>query len=299
MSDIVKAIINGKAGGMAEQDVRQTLTDLLQAAFPGIEILFAEPTTDVTGWVRKAVADGATMVIGGGGDGTINSVAAGLAGTQVVLGVLPLGTLNHFAKDLGLPLEVEAAVQALKVGEIKAVDVGQVNDRFFLNNSGLGLYPTIVKIRESKQREGIAKWPAAIYATVKAMLRYRLLTLFVKVKDRDLERRTPIVFIGNNEYKMDGVGLPTRTGLNDGQLCLYIPHPTQRANLIWFSLKALLKGPRPGKDYDAFLAREFRIQSRHRHLSISVDGEVWEMNTPLNYQVRPGHLRVMAPAIEA
>lgn len=299
MSEVVRAIINGKAGGTASEDARRELSQLLQATFPGIQIQFTDPETDIIAWTRAAVGDGATLIIGGGGDGTINSVARTLVGTPVLLGVLPLGTLNHFAKDIGMPLDWKEAVQALAHGQMRTVDVGQVNDRIFLNNSGLGLYPTIVRIRESKQREGLAKWPAALYATIKAMWRYRLLRIFVKVKDQELERRTPIVFVGNNEYKMDGVGLPVRSGLTDGKLCLYIPHPTRLASLLWFSLRALLGGPRPGKDYDSMLATDFRIQSRHRHLGVSIDGEVYDMNTPLHYTIRPGELRVMAPAVTA
>ncbi|MEO8198904.1 MAG: diacylglycerol kinase family protein [Gemmatimonadota bacterium] len=294
----VQVMINGRAGGMGKPETREEISGLLDAAFPGVEILFADPSTNVADWAQRAVANGATLVIGGGGDGTINSVAGAVVGSKAVLGVLPLGTLNHFAKDLGIPVELEKAVDVLTKGVVKAVDVGEVNGRVFLNNSGLGLYPSIVRIRETKQREGLSKWPAAVYATMKAMSRYRMLSLFVNVDGREIERRTPIVFVGNNEYSMDGLGLPARQGMNDGRLCLYIPHPTRRASLVRFSIGALLKNPKPGKEYDAIFATSFRIQSRHRHLSVSIDGEVEDMKTPLRFKTRPGELRVMTPLAE-
>lgn len=246
MSAIVKAIINNKAGTQAKRGGQDDLASSLQVAFPGIEVTFTDPTTDVTDWTQKAVTGGATMVIAGGGDGTINAVASVLVGTQVVLGVLPLGTLNHFAKSLGMPTDIGESVQALADGQVDVVDVGEVNDRIFLNNASLGLYPTIVKIRESKQQKGVSKWPAAAYATVKAVSKYRLLTIFVKVDGKELTRRTPMVFVGNNEYEMDGVGVPSRSTLNDGQLCLYIPRATKRGRMLWFSCAHYLEDRRLG-----------------------------------------------------
>ena len=106
---------------------------------------------DVSELVRAAVRRGATVVAAGGGDGTVNAVASVLVGTETTLGVLPLGTLNHFAKDIGIPLEMEEALAVLRDGKVQHVDVGTVSDRIFINNSGLGLYPDMVFNRERRQ----------------------------------------------------------------------------------------------------------------------------------------------------
>ncbi|MEP7325902.1 MAG: diacylglycerol kinase family protein [Gemmatimonadota bacterium] len=295
MTPRYQAIINGNAGGMASPDARETLTGLLTAAFPCCQLVFPAEGDDVSALAKEAVAQGAVMVIAGGGDGTINAVASGLVHSECILGVLPLGTLNHFARDLKIPLELEPAVEVLSGGVVINVDTGSVNDRVFLNNSGLGLYPIVVELREGQQERGWSKWPAAAWATLKALARFPRLSLTVTVAGKKIVRTTPIVFVGNNEYVLDGVQVPSRATLTNGVLCLYIPHPTGPFKLLWFSVRALFGRPRTGEDFDAMLVTECVIESRHRQLSISIDGEVVRLATPLRYQVQPGALRVMAP----
>lgn len=289
------AIINGTAGRMASPDDRETLTALLAAALPGSSLVFTAEGDDPTALAKAAVGNGAIMVVAGGGDGTINAVAAALVHTQCVLGVLPLGTLNHFAKDLKIPLELGAAVEIFTTGIVQNVDVGSVNDQVFLNNSGLGLYPAVVQLREFRQEQGWSKWPAAAWATLKALTRYRKLTIRVSVEGNQIVRTTPIVFVGNNEYVLDGVQVPSRERLTGAVLCLYIPHPTSPLKLLWFSVRALFGRPRTGDDFDAMLVTECLIESRHRRLRISIDGEVTRLATPLHFQVQPAALRVMVP----
>lgn len=288
-------LLNGNAGSMGDDAARESLTSAISASFPDAEVVFMDEGSKVTELARSAVERGIGLVVAGGGDGTINAVASAVVGTETTLGVLPLGTLNHFAKDLGIPLELEPAVRVLSAGHMIKVDVGQVNDRIFLNNSGLGLYPDTVRLREAKQKSGVSKWPAAVWAAVKSLSRYRRLSLRVAVDGKRLHRLTPIVFVGNNEYEMEGVRVPSRSQLNDGKLCLYIPHPEGRLRLVWFSVRALLGKPQQGADFDALLTDQFSISSKHRHLRISIDGEVGDMATPLQYRIRPGSLRVMAP----
>jgi diacylglycerol kinase family enzyme len=290
------AIINGNAGGIGTPEARETLTSLLAAALPGCNLVFLAEGDDATALAKEAVQNGAVMVVAGGGDGTVNAVASALIDTQCVLGVLPLGTLNHFAKDLKIPLDLEPAVEVLTRGSVMSVDVGSVNGHVFLNNSGLGLYPAMVLLRESRQGQGWSKWPAAAWATLKALAHYWKLTIKVSVEGKQIVRTTPIVFVGNNEYVLDGVQIPSRERLTAAVLCLYIPHPTGRLKLLWFSVRALFGRPRTGDDFDALLVTECRIESWHRHLRISIDGEVMHLPTPLHFKVQPGALRVMVPA---
>ncbi len=130
----------------------------------------------MTAAAQIAVANGLSIIVAGGGDGTINAVAAVVAGTRTGFGVLPLGTLNHFAKDCGIPLKLDAAIDTIATGVRRWVDVGEVNDRVFLNNSSLGLYPDIVRDRENQQEHlGRGKWLAACWATLGALRRYPFL----------------------------------------------------------------------------------------------------------------------------
>ena len=162
MSDSVEVIINAAAGGGTEDDDRARA---VEAAFDACgvpaRVSVARGGDEVTELVRRALTNGVRAVVAGGGDGTVGSVAGTLAGTDRPLGVLPLGTLNHFAKDLGLPLELAGAARVVCEGREASVDVGEVNGRVFVNNSSLGLYPRIVRRRERLQaREGSGKWSA-------------------------------------------------------------------------------------------------------------------------------------------
>jgi diacylglycerol kinase family enzyme len=288
-------LINGKAGSVAAAGGREKLDATLRAALPDADIIFTDANTDVEALAREAVARGTRLVVAGGGDGTLSSVAAALVGSETVLGVLPLGTLNHFAKDLAIPLDIEGAVDTLVNGETAVVDVGEVNGSLFLNNSGLGLYPVIVHLREHKQRLGVSKWPAALWATLKALARYERLSIRVVTEGQERHRRTPVVFVGNNEYSLDGVQVPTRSRLDDGLLCVYIPHAEGRLQLIWFSIRALFRRPRSTEAFDAILTTECRIDTRHRLLKVSLDGEVRILPSPLHYRIRPQSLKVMIP----
>lgn len=290
-----RAIINGNAGGMGSVEAREQLAALLAAALPGCDLVFTREGSEVAEQARDAVEKGATLVIAGGGDGTISAVASALVRTPSALGVLPMGTLNHFARDLGIPLELEAAVGTLVEGRLMAVDVGSVNDRPFLNNSGLGLYPDAVELRDMQEERGWWKWTATLWGALKALSRYRRLTIRVSVEEKQITRTTPMVFVGNNEYVLDGVRVPARKGLTGGVLCLYIPHPAARLKMLWFWVRTILGRPRTGTDFDAMLVQECSIESRHRHLTVSIDGEVARLLTPLHYRIQPGVLRVKVP----
>src|SRR5689334_13143625 len=134
----VEVIINAGAGTVLGVDVRQQLADLFSENELEARISFAQSGAEVVELARRAAAGAAQTIVAGGGDGTINAVAAPLVGTDKKLGVLPLGTLNHFAKDLGIPLDLADAVRTIREGHAVNVDVGEVNGRIFLNNSGLG-----------------------------------------------------------------------------------------------------------------------------------------------------------------
>lgn len=289
------AIVNRTAGGMVAGESRRELARLIEGAFAGAAVIFAGSGGDAVQAAKKALGQGSTLVIAGGGDGTISAIASVVAGTPAVLGVLPMGTLNHFAKDLGIPTDLPSAVGALAAGREVRVDIGEVNGRVFINNSGLGLYPVIVRLREKKQEQGASKRRAALAAAARALARYRLLTVHVIANGQEIIRKTPIVFVGNNEYTREGLSMGTRPRLDAGKLSLVIPHAAGRLRLLWFSLRALLGRDRPGQDLDIISAEEFVIGAGHRFVQVTLDGEVATMDAPLRYRIRPGALKVMAP----
>ena len=292
----ISVIINGNAGSGHDNAAADSLRASFAAAGLDAEITLAQGGDDMVDAARAALERGAPMVVAGGGDGTINAVASVLVDSGVPFGVLPLGTLNHFAKDLGIPLVLDEAVRCLASARARRVDVGEVNGRIFLNNSSLGLYPDIVHDREKQQRRlGRGKWLAAIWATLSALRRYPTLSVRLLVGGERLARLTPFVFIGNNEYRMDGLAIGERTCLDCGTLSLYVAQRPGRLGLLRCAFRALCGKLAQERDFDVLLATEMEIATHHRHLRVATDGEVNVMKTPLRYRVRPGALMVIVP----
>ena len=293
----VAVIINAGAGcGYASDWAQQ-----LEATFAGVgldaAITLAGSGEEMIATAQQAINDGAPIVVAGGGDGTINAVASVVVGSGTPFGVLPLGTLNHFAKDLNIPLDHDAAIANVARGVKHQVDVGEVNGRIFLNNSSLGLYPDIVRDREKQQRRlGRGKWLAFSWALIAALRRYPFLSVQLSLNDKVHARRTPFVFIGNNEYLMEGLNIGERERLDGGKLSLYVAQRPGRMGLLKLALHALFGKLSQAKDFDIVTTTEVEIATRHRRLRVATDGEVTVMNTPLQYRIRPAALEVLVPA---
>ena len=270
----VKVIINARSGFGDKAEVRRRLAESFGASGVDSEVLLAGSGAEVAAMAKKAAHEKWTVVMAGGGDGTINTVASHLIGTETILGVLPLGTLNHFAKDLKIPLDLEGAAQTVISGRPTTVDVGEVDGRIFLNNSSLGLYPTIVREREKNQRLGSGKWPAFVWAAVSAFRRYPFLHVRLVASGKEFNLRTPFVFVGNNEYVMERLNIGSRERLDQGLLSLYVTNRTGRWGLVRLALRALLGRLREEKDFLALLTDEVKIETKHRHLRVALDGEV-------------------------
>lgn len=294
----VEVIVNASAGTESTTPAREELTEVFRSNGLEARVRLARSGAEIVSMAEDAAMNHETrVVVAGGGDGTINAVASRLVGTDKVLGVLPLGTLNHFAKDLGIPLDLEGAARNIVDGEEARVDVGEVNGRIFINNSSLGLYPSIVRHREKQQeRLGRGKWFAALWATIEVFRRYPLFGVRLSADDgQEFRRRTPFVFIGNNEYQMDTFNLGARSCLDAGHLSLHLTRDVGRWGLVRLAASALFGRLRESKDFDALCTKEVWIETRRKRLRVATDGEVTIMRSPLHYAVRPGALRVIAP----
>src|SRR2546423_2039718 len=293
-----KIFINAAARAVDTEALEHRLAELLDAGGIEADISTARDGQELAELAQSVAAEKYDLVVAGGGDGTINAIASAIVDTDKVLGVLPLGTLNHFARDLKIPLDLEAAVQNLIAGNSIKIDVGEVNGRIFLNNSSLGLYPIIVREREKQERLGSGKWPSFIWAAITALRRYPFLDVRLKAEGEDLVRRTPFVFIGNNEYIMEQFNIGMRECLDKGELSLYMAHRTGRWGLARLAVRALLGHLREENDFLAMCTREVKIITRHKRIRVAFDGEVDILETPLNYRVRPGALHVIVPRDE-
>jgi diacylglycerol kinase family enzyme len=261
------------------------------------DIVVARNGDELSPLAARAVADNRQPVVAGGGDGTVNAVAGALVGTDTALGVLPMGTLNHFARDVGIPLNLKAAVSNVFTGQVIKVDVGEVNGRVFVNNSGIGLYPHIVRQREEEQRHGHVKWVAFALAVGSVLRRYYRLRVRLHMDEAEaLARVTPFLFVGNNRYEIAGLEIGRRTSLDSGRLWVCMAPRAGRPNLIRMALRAFM-GRVTGHELNAFEVEEIWVQTGTPRINVSTDGEVGVMDAPLHYRIRPHALGVVVPAV--
>ncbi|MDD5564754.1 MAG: diacylglycerol kinase family protein [Thermoanaerobaculaceae bacterium] len=291
----LSVIINASSGAPKISGLSADLADRFKSAGfePDIRLV---NSPEIAAEVRRAVAAKPETIVIGGGDGTLSAAASSLIGTDTALGILPLGTLNHFAKDLHIPLDIEGAVQTIAGGQTLNVDVGAVNDRFFLNNSSLGLYPKVVAGRDAlRQRLGRGKLPALIWSGLGVFRRYPFLNVRITIDDTELVRRTPFVFVGNNRYEMEGFRIGERARLDGAELSLYVANRTGRLGLLLLALRALFKRLKQSKDFDMGAAKSLQVETRHDRLRVANDGELCYMRTPLEYRLLPAALSVVVP----
>ena len=246
-----------------------------------------------------ALAHGLDGIVVGGGDGSVNAAATVLAGTGVPLGVLPLGTLNHFARDLGIPPEPEAAAAAIAAAQPRPVDVAEVNGHLFVNNSLLGAYPYMVADRERRRElHGLGKWTAMSLAFLRMLARFprRRLTLCFEGDRRPV--RTPCLLVGVNEYDPQLFEVRRRHGLDEGHLWLVVAKHASPLGFAWFAFRAAFRGLVESRDFETHKLRSLEVRARTTRLPVSIDGELLRLRPPLRYRIRPGKLLVLAPPAE-
>lgn len=288
-------MIVNRGGGSAEGAEKR-----IREAFAGTgvepDIRLAEPD-QLERLCARAAEEGVAALVAAGGDGTVGTVAAAVAGTGLALGVLPMGTLNHFARDAGIPRDLAGAARAIAAGRTRQVDAAEVNGRLFVNNSAVGLYPMLVREREAQQRRlGRSKRLAMMVAAARALWRFPSRRLTLRFGGMKAPVETPLLFVGNNHYETGLLGLGRRSAIDRGELCLYAPLARSRLAFLWLSLRAVLGRPDRQDDFLTVQGIEdAEIGSRRPVLTVTMDGEARPMQTPLRYRIRAGALKLIVP----
>jgi len=264
------------------------------AAEAGLEVIELSRDVDIAAAIRERSSRGTKLFIAAGGDGTVHHVMQALVHTDTSLAVLPIGTYNHFARDLGIPLDWRAALEVALSGERRQIDTGRVNDRFFLNNVSIGLYPEVVA-REKRGRN-YSRWKARLIASYATLREYPHVTVAVESEFHQELIRTHVFMISNNSYDLSRVGIEApRTNLDEGTLSVYwLPH-APRWQLMKLVARYLAGRVREVPGFRSFRTRRIRVQSSRNHLRIGVDGEVFTMPTPLVITIVPQSLVVRVP----
>jgi len=295
MSEPIPVLVNRGGGTAASKG--EKLSEEIEAAFAeaGVAIDLQLIEGEALAGAVKAVA-GQKLVVVGGGDGTLGRLAGILAEKGSTLGILPLGTRNHLARELGVPLDLPGAAALIAAGTVRAIDLARVNGEPFINNASIGLYPLLVREREQRDTP---KWIAAIPASFAALkrIKHHRLHLSVPGPTKDSDIVTPMLFVGNNHYTLDAGQIGKRDALDGGVLSIYAVAARRRLALIGFAIRILFGRARRDSDFAAIGdTPEFEVAGRSQHIDIALDGEVMTLRMPLRFECQAGALKVVAPA---
>lgn len=289
----ITVVMNPSAGGSATP---AAVDEAFRAAGRPAHVRTFTPGEDLTALAASLAAPDA-VIVAAGGDGTVSAVAGGVAGTGAVLGVLPVGTLNHFAKDAGVPLALTDAVATVLHGRVARADVGAVNGRVFVNACSLGAYPNAVAIRERLRERGWRKWLAMAAGSARVLRDYR--GVHVRLADAHggaTRQRTPFLFIANNAYTIDGLQLGGRSRLDGGELVAYLaPHARTRDLPLLFA-RGLLGRARQSGAFMIVPARELWVDTPLTKARLALDGELVDLAPPLHFTIHPAALPLLVPA---
>jgi len=296
-------VLLNAAAGTANDKVIESVRVALTPVFEGLDV--AAEFSFCSGHELKRLAETALArakageidaVVVGGGDGSIRTVASVLANKSVPLGILPLGTLNHFAKDLGIPMDLASAAEVIAKGAERVVDLAEVNGEIFINNSSIGIYPYIVIDRERRRsHHKLAKWMAMVPAVFRALRHFPRRRLALSAEGWTRPYRTPCLFIGNNAYAMELFTLGRRHHLDQGELCISVVKQRRPFGFFWMVCRLCFGWAEQARDIESFKLRDAEIRSKTSRLPVALDGEVEILHPPLHYRSRPGALRVIAP----
>jgi diacylglycerol kinase family enzyme len=293
MAPPLPVVINrsgGTAAALGER-LEERVREAFEASGRAIALELVEPADLPAAIARHCRAP---VVVVGGGDGTLGTAATQLAGKATALAVLPLGTRNHLARQLGVPLDLEEAAQVAASGARRRMDLGRAGERVFVNNVSIGIYNKLVGARE---RLGLPKWLATVPAALRVLRTMRPHGYRLRIDGFERTLRTPLLFIGNNRYSLDLGHLGERASLEDGLLSVCAVAAQGPLQLIWLAFKVLCGLAHPERDFaELELAREVIIEGEGE-LGLAVDGEPTRLSRPLRVTIEPAALGIVTPRL--
>jgi diacylglycerol kinase family enzyme len=290
----IAIVLNPRSGNSPE---RTNLEHALRQAALAADIHAIPDAPDVAAWMI-AIARWYDVVVAAGGDGTVSSAAEAVISEGKALGVIPAGTRNHFARDAGIPNDLDAAIALIAAGHVRALDVGDVNGLLFINNASVGAYPRLLWERDRVRDRGVPKPLAHTLAVVRTWLQLRTFTVRLCMNRRELIRRTPFVLVGNSEYEVEGMQFGRRRTMTDGCLSLYIASDIGRLGSLALPARALLRKLKQHDNFEIYRAPSASMELARQRISIALDGEIRTLDTPLRFSVCRQVLRTIVPASE-
>jgi len=273
----------------------------LQAAFDraGIAVDILTVPSAMGGGSIDHTATSYEVLVAAGGDGTVSTVAAAAARHGRTLGVIPCGTLNHFARDAGIPGDLDEAIAVLAAGRTRLLDVGDLNGYIFINNASIGAYPRMVWERNRARKKGLPRPLAMTVAVMKTWFDLRSIAVRLSVDGVDMVRSSPFIFIGNSEYEVEGTSIGSRTTMTDGKLSLYLAPKFGRVDALLVPARVLLRTLEEHEKFEAVSAAAITIEPSDRRVTVALDGEIRTFDAPLRFSVRHDMLRTILPPAAA
>lgn len=285
--------MNPRAGSFTTSDE----SDLRTMAYErGLRVVEITPDVDVRQIVQETLDAGLRSIVVGGGDGSIHHVAQAVVGTEGELGILPIGTVNHLARDLQIPLEWRAALEVAVGGELRQIDTGRINGHYFLNSVMIGLYPSISEYRE-RFRSTHHKWQAYAMAIRLALRKFPHVNLMLDVEGKADMIRTQLLVVSINSYDLTQSGVVSlKTSLDDGRLTVYSLAFMSRMQFVKTAAMYMRGRIQEVDGFRRVRTQTMRIDFAHQKMRVSVDGELIELRAPLQIAAVPASLLVRAPA---
>lgn len=294
-TDRICVLMNGGSGKRRGEEAERELRALL-ADRQGRYELRTPPGEDIEAEAHRALRDGFGVVVAAGGDGTICAVASALVGSDCRMGVLPMGTFNYFARSLDLPDTLPECLAVIEAGEARPVKVGEVNGRVFLNNASLGAYPAILRRREDVYRRWGRSRLAAYWSLLTTLMGYRRpLRVTVRMQGFEREFRTPLVFVANNPYQLEQLGMDGVECTRGGDLALFIAADRTGLDLVRSALRLARGAAERHDDFEMRCGNGFEITTRKAVRLVARDGEKEHLEGPFRFSARAGALQVLAP----
>ena len=302
-------VMNAASGSQDSQAVRETVEREVHRAGRSVFFRMLEPGQDLSTVAARAVQQAVEhhgIIVAAGGDGTINAVAQAALGKDCAFGVLPQGTFNYFSRTHHIPADpVEAVRLLLNTGEAYPVQVGLVNDKVFLVNASLGLYPELLEEREAaKQAHGRSR-VVAMWAGLRTLLhRHRHLRLTLQMESGALGKRqqtikTPTLFVGNNQLQLEQLGMPEAPRVSQGQLAAITVKPQPTWRMVWLGVKGLFGRLGEADEIVSFPLRDMVVQPLlplgRRRIKVATDGEISWLTPPLRFSVASMPLNLICP----
>ncbi len=303
----IQFVINAASGSSDAEATREAIESALREQRRTGELHFCRPA-EVPGVARACAAQAlqaCTALVGVGGDGTLNAVAQAAHAAGCAFGVVPRGTFNYFARTHGIPLDPAEAVGLLLRAVPVPVQVGAINDRIFLVNASLGLYPDLLEDREAyKRRFGRSRWVALWAACVTLLRAQRQWRLRIEQGGAVREVRTLTLFVGNNRLQLEQVGVePAQApggGLASGRITAVTLRPVGTLGLIGLMLRGALGTLGEADSVEHFEFQRLVVRPAlplgRRGVKVAFDGEVTAMRAPLEFRVPSQPLYLLRPA---